>query len=55
MELANDDALSAIDDEGASLGNHGNFTHVDLFIFDCFFFAQAEFNVKSGRVSGPFT
>ena len=54
MELRDDDALSAVDDEGAALGHHGDFAHVNIFILDEVFLAEAELHVKGHRVGDAF-
>lgn len=34
VELGDNDALGAVDDEGAALGHHGDLAHVDLLVLD---------------------
>jgi hypothetical protein len=51
MELGNDDALGTVDDEGAALGHHRDFAHVDFLVFNELFLAEAEFDVEGNGVS----
>ena len=55
MQLADNDALRAVDDEGTAGGNHGNLTHIDFFVLDdAVFLAQAELERKRDGVGHPF-
>ena len=49
MQLRNDYALCAIDDEGAALGHHGNFTHVDFLLLDILDGLRCRFFVKEDQ------
>ena len=50
MELGDDDALGAVDDEGAALGHHRDVTHEDLLILDEVLLAEAELHVERDGV-----
>ena len=50
VELGDDDALGAVDDERAALGHHRNLTHVDVLVLDEVLLAEAELHVERHRV-----
>ena len=50
VELGDDDALGAVDDERAALGHHRDFAHVDFLVLDEVFLAQAQLHVERHRV-----
>ena len=54
VQLGNNDALSAIDDERAALGYHGDLTHVNLFVLNEVLFTQAQLHIKGNRVGYTF-
>ena len=50
VELGNDDALGAVDDEGAAVRHHGDFAHVNVFVLDEVLFAEAELHIKGDGI-----
>ena len=54
VELGDDDALGAVDDERAALGHHRDFAHVDFLVLDEVFLAEAELHVERHGVGGAF-
>jgi hypothetical protein len=50
VELGDDDALGAVDDERAALGHHRDLAHVDFLVLDEVLLAQAELHVERHRV-----
>ena len=54
VELGDDDALGAVDDERAALGHHRDFAHVDFLVLDEVFLAEAELHVERHGVGDAF-
>jgi hypothetical protein len=54
VELGDDDALGAVDDERTAVRHHGDFAHVDFFVLDEVFFAQAKLHVEWNGVGNAF-
>ena len=50
VELGDDDALGAVDDERAALGHHRDLAHVDLLVLDEVLLAEAQLHVERHRV-----
>ncbi len=50
VELGDDDALGAVDDERAALGHHRDLAHVDFLVLDVVLLAEAELHVQRDRV-----
>ncbi len=46
VELGDDDALGAVDDEGAALRHHRDLAHVDVLVLDEVLLAQAQLHVQ---------
>ena len=53
VELRNHDTLGTVNDEGTALSHHGDFAHVDIFVLDEVFFAEAELHVERHGISDP--
>ena len=52
VELGDDDALGAVDDERAALGHHRDVAHEDLLVLDEVLLAQAQLHVERHGVGG---
>jgi len=50
VQLGDDDALGAVDDERAAVRHHGDFAHVDVLVLDEVLFAEAELHIKGDGV-----
>jgi hypothetical protein len=55
VELGDDDALGAVDDEGAALRHHRDLAHVDFLVLDEVLFAEAELHIERHRVGDAVT
>ena len=53
VELRNHDTLGTVNDEGTALSHHGDLAHVDIFVLDEVFFAEAELHVERHGISDP--
>ena len=53
VQLGDDDALGAVDDERAPFGHHRDLTHVDILILDEVLLAQPELHVQGNRIRDP--
>ena len=51
VQLADDNALRAVDNESTAFGHHRDFTDVDVFIYNGVFVFKSEINMKRGAVS----
>src|ERR1051326_4975939 len=54
MELADDDALGAINDKGALRRHQRQFAHENLFLFGSLFFLEQEGDIERGAISDAF-
>ena len=54
VKLGDDDALGAIDDEGAAVGDHRDFAHQDFFILEGALLTEAELEHHRDRVGRAF-
>ena len=50
VELGDDDALGAVDDERAALGHHRDLAHVDVLVLDEVFLTQPQLDVEGDGV-----
>ena len=53
MELRNHHALGPVDDEGTTLGHHGDFAHVNILVLNEIFFAEPELHIERHGISNP--
>ena len=53
MQLADDNALRAVDDKRSTLRHHRNLADIDVFIPNGVFIFKSEINMKGGAVSIP--
>ena len=54
VKLGNDDALGAVDDEGAAVGDHRDLAHQDFFVLEGALLTEAEFEHHRDRVGRAF-
>ena len=54
VELGDDDALGAVDDEGAAVGDHRDLAHQDLFVLEGALLTEAELEHHRDRVGRAF-
>jgi len=54
VQLGDDDALGAVDDEGTAIGDHGDFAHEDFFVLEGALFAEAQLQHHGNRVGRAF-
>ena len=54
VQLADDDALGAVDDEGALRGHQGQFAHEDLFLLGGLFLLEEEGDMEGRAVGDAF-
>ena len=53
VELRNHHALGTVNDEGTTLGHHGDFAHVNILVLNEVFFAEAELHIERHGISNP--
>ena len=53
VQLRNDNAFSAIDDESSFVGHHRNGPHVDFFFFNPCFICQTELDLQGDVIGDP--